>query len=352
MGVGTELITSFSSPQVLRAVLFAPRKVLEPINGSIGIWWYFKWHRVLLAQALHRRLADGAPAIIYAQSPTAAEAALEARRDAGQRVVLAVHFGESVARGWTRRGVIPRGGRVDSDIRGRERSTIPLLDGLVHVSLSGRQELLEQVPEASSVPFEVIPNFVTRPESPSIAATRDVITLGSLAAPKNQRYLVDVIAEARAQGRDVTATIVGEGMDRASIEARIKERSVGDLIDMAGYVANGSKLLADHRVYAHSSTYESFSLAAVEGLAYGRPLIAGAVGGMPEIFDGGVEGRFWPLDSPRRGAELLIDLLDDQQTYDRMAIAARTRFEERLDADVVVPRLYEFLQRIGGNSRS
>jgi glycosyltransferase involved in cell wall biosynthesis len=75
-------------------------------------------------------------------------------------------------------------------------------------------------------------------------------------------------------------------------------------------------------------------------------VIAGAVGGLPEVYDEGIEGRFWPLDSPQRGAKILIEVLDDQATYDRMTAAARSRFETYFDADVVVPRLYNFLQEI------
>lgn len=346
-GITTELITSFSSPAAIRLPLFAPRKVLDPINGSAGVWWYFKWHRVLLARALRARLADGAPAIIYAQTPNAAQAALQTRRNSRQRIVMAVHFGESVARTWIGQGAIPAGGWADKYIRSSELKTIPRVDALVEVSEDSRRDLLSHVPAAASLPHEVIPNFIQRPELPTGRPARDVISIGTLEPRKNQAYLIDVIAAARGRGREITATLVGEGPDRASLEAQATARGVSDLVDFAGYVPDGSTLIANHAAYVHSAKYESFCIAAAEGLSYGRPVLAGAVGGLPEVFDDGVEGRFWPLDDPARGAEMLIEVLDDQTTYDRMSAAARQRFETHFDADVVVPRLYDFLQDIG-----
>jgi glycosyltransferase involved in cell wall biosynthesis len=200
------------------------------------------------------------------------------------------------------------------------------------------------------VPFEIIPNFVTRPPLPTEPATRDLITIGTIEPRKNQGYIVDVVAEAHARGRDLTATIVGEGPDRSQVEARAVARGVAHLINFPGFVPDAARLIPQHRVYTHSSTYESFCIAAAEGLSYGRPVVAAPVGGLPEVFDDGVEGRYWPLDSAQRGAEILLEVLDHPEVYGRMAKAARLRFETRLDSDVVVPRLYDFLQRVGAGS--
>ena len=346
-GIATELITSFSSPAVLRYPLFAPRKALEPLNGSLGVWWYFKWHRSLLRRELRRRLENGAPAVVYAQSPTAARAALEARRHPRQRVVMAVHFGRSEASNWSGRGTIPPHGAMARAIRADEQRTIPRVDALVAVSEASRQDLLEAVPAAAAIPYRIVPNFLQRPAIADGEPRRDLITIGTLEHRKNQSYLVDVVAEARALGREATLTMIGDGPDRKDLEARATARGVSDLIHFAGYLSQAARQIPKHRLYVHSASYESFCIAAAEGLSHGRPVIAGAVGGLPEVYDDGIEGRFWPLDSPRRGAEILIEVLEDRPTYDRMAAAARSRFETHFDADVVVPRLYEFLQQVG-----
>ncbi len=86
-----------------------------------------------------------------------------------------------------------------------------------------------------------------------------------------------------------------------------------------------------------------FRLSIIEAMAAGLPVIAGEVGGIPELFDPGVEGRFWPLDDPDAAAEILISLMSDEHERKKAGEAARVRFRERYDAEVVAPRFLAFL---------
>ena len=78
-------------------------------------------------------------------------------------------------------------------------------------------------------------------------------------------------------------------------------------------------------------------------LAAGLPIVAGATGGIPEMVDEGVEGRFWPLDDAVAGARILVDLLDDEPTRSTTGAAALSRFHAGFDAAVVGPRLERLL---------
>ena len=96
--------------------------------------------------------------------------------------------------------------RLDGALdRAGEHETIPRVDGLVAVSEESRHNLLDEVPDAAAVPHRIVPNFLQRPTISGGAPTRGLITIGTLERRKNQRYLVEVVAAARALGRDVTA---------------------------------------------------------------------------------------------------------------------------------------------------
>jgi glycosyltransferase involved in cell wall biosynthesis len=59
-----------------------------------------------------------------------------------------------------------------------------------------------------------------------------------------------------------------------------------------------------HQLYVHAALMESFPMTLIEALSHGLPLLAPAVGGIPEIFLDGQQGYFWPLDDLEAVAHL------------------------------------------------
>ncbi len=98
-----------------------------------------------------------------------------------------------------------------------------------------------------------------------------------------------------------------------------------------------------YRAYVHPARFEILPLALIEALAAGLPVVAGNVGGIPEIYDDGVEGRFWSLDDPVSAAATLLELLDCEPARSHTSAAALERYRRNFRADVVVPRLLSFL---------
>jgi glycosyltransferase involved in cell wall biosynthesis len=82
----------------------------------------------------------------------------------------------------------------------------------------------------------------------------------------------------------------------------------------------------------------------------GLPVVSSGAGGVPELFEDPEHGRFWPIDDPRRGAEILVDLLESEQELRRAGRAALERFRSDYDAEVVAPRLVQFLGSAPGSS--
>jgi glycosyltransferase involved in cell wall biosynthesis len=124
---------------------------------------------------------------------------------------------------------------------------------------------------------------------------------------------------------------------------------VDGLVRLHGFRAGVRGLLPGYRAYVHASYFESSSFAIIEAMAAGLPIVAGDVGPLSELFDEGVEGRFWPLDDPARAATVLIDLMDDEATRSMAAAAALTRFRRDFDAEVIAPRLLSFVMNAEAN---
>ena len=118
-----------------------------------------------------------------------------------------------------------------------------------------------------------------------------------------------------------------------------------------GFRPDVRDLLPGYRAYVHSSVYETGPLAIIEAMAAGLPIFAGRVGGIPELYEGGVEGRFWPLDDPVKAARMLIDLLDSESERSAAGAASAKRQQRNFDMDVLAPELWSFLQELSGSGR-
>jgi glycosyltransferase involved in cell wall biosynthesis len=338
------LSTPFDWGWPLYLPVYGVRHALAPVSGSADVLWYRHWHEVFLRGALRSRLAGLGDCVIYAQDAPAARAALAARRDQGQQVVLAVHFRVSQADEWADKGRIPRNGRVFRNIRRLERTVIPQVDGLVYVSRWAREALTGWLPEAAAVPSAVIGNFVAPwSGTPSEERARDLVTIGSLEPVKNHHFLLRVLAAAKHAGRPLTLDVFGEGPLRDELRQQAHDLNLADQVRLCGFRRDLRDFLSGYRAYVHTSYSESSSLAIMEAMDAGLPIVAADIGPIAELVDEGVEGRFWALDDPVQAAAVLLELLDDEPNRLKIARAARERFKRDFDANVIGPRLWSFL---------
>lgn len=338
------LATPFSWGQPLYLPAYALRHVIDPASPAAGVRWYRHWHEAFLRGALRRQLAGLGDCVIYAQDPPAARAALAARRDPRQQVVLAVHFRISQADEWADKGAITRDGRAFRQIRQLERSVIPQVDRIVYVSQWARDALAGWLPEAAAVPSAVIGNFVApRPAPAAAQAHGDLVTVGNLEPVKNHRFLLHALAAAKDRGHVLTLDIFGEGPLRAELQHLAGKLGVGDQVRLRGFRRDVRDFLPGYRAYVHASYSESSSLAIMEAMDAGLPVVAAAIGPLGELFDDGVEGRYWPLGDPARAADVLVGLVEDEPARLKAARAAHDRFCRDYDATVVGPRLKSFL---------
>lgn len=336
------LVNPFSSKSPLLRPIFGARIGIRLVSKSASVWWYRHWHAYFLRRALADHLADRSPCVIYAHCPVSADVALRERTD--QPVVMAAHLNVSQADEWAEKGEIAWCGTLFRSIRSFEERVLGELDGIVYVSAFTRRVLEQRIPRIRNVPGIVIPNpvAVTMPASwPE--PTADLITVGTLEPRKNHGYLLQVLDAAARRGYRYTLTVVGDGPGQRALGALTHDLGLSDQVRFVGYQAEPRRFLRDHRLYCHTATMESFGIALVEAMGEGLPVIAGAVGGVPEVFRPGREGVFWPLDDPASAASVLIELMEDEPRRSRMAAAARTRALTEFSADVVGRRLLSFL---------
>ncbi|MFN8024878.1 MAG: glycosyltransferase family 4 protein [Acidimicrobiia bacterium] len=122
--------------------------------------------------------------------------------------------------------------------------------------------------------------------------------------------------------------LVGDGPAHDALLALAAELGIADRVEATGAVAGSemSALYARATVVAVPSRYaEPFGIVAVEAGLAGRPVVASAAGGLPEIVVDGVNGLLVPQDDPTALAGALGTLLADRALAARLGAAGRER---------------------------
>jgi len=339
-----QLVTPFSAPKLLLYPLLALRRLIEPIFPAAAVWLYRKGHAWLLGLVLQRVLKLSLNAAIYAQCPVSANVALDKRQSVSQQVTLVVHFNISQAEEWAGKGMITQHGPIYQWITDFEQRAIPQVDKLVFVSNYMQKQIQERIPAIAKINQQVIPNFVADPiPQNQTDIDADLIAIGTLEPRKNQTYLLDIIAAAKALGKWITLTLVGDGPDRALLENKAKYLGISEQVYFKGFVSNGSSLIARHQACIHVAKIENLPVTLIEALAYAKPIFACAVGGVPELFDEGVHGRTIPLYNANEAAKIIIATLENQTLVAQMGDAARHHFASNFEQKLLGKRLCEFV---------
>jgi glycosyltransferase involved in cell wall biosynthesis len=341
------VVTPFQAPKWQFYPVLAMRRLLDLFSSTAGVWWYRWGHGFFLGRTLRRILIDGAPCIIYAQCPVSAAAAIKARQSPLQVIVAAVHFNESQAIEWSQKGAIAANGRLFKAIREMESEVLPEVDGLVFVSEFMSQLIQSRVPACKKRPSRVIPNFTsdkarTEPDLPKSG----LITVGTLEPRKNQRYALEIVRQSKLLGQPLSLTVVGDGPDRTELEALVDEWEIDSQVHFTGFVANAARLMASHQAYLHVAKMESFGIVLIEAMSHGLPVFAAPVGGIPEVFEHGVEGLYIPLDDAHAAAVAIVRWINDAEQMRSAGTAARQTFLEKYEATRVGIKLVEFLDEI------
>jgi N-acetyl-alpha-D-glucosaminyl L-malate synthase BshA len=134
----------------------------------------------------------------------------------------------------------------------------------------------------------------------------------------------------------VRLLLVGDGPDRAKVERHCRECDTCDDITFVGNVPMVEQVLAGADVFLLPSETESFGLSALEAMSCEVPVIATAVGGLPEVVDHGETGFLFQVGDVDAMAAAVVELLGDESKRKQMGRLGRERAIERFSEDRVV----------------
>jgi glycosyltransferase involved in cell wall biosynthesis len=154
--------------------------------------------------------------------------------------------------------------------------------------------------------------------------------VGRLQRWKGMHVFAEAMVEVLKTHPDASGVIVGgdhefEPEYPAFLQQRIADLGMTDRIKLAGIQKNVPEWMQAMDVVVHASDSEPFGIVIVEGMALGKPVVAGDKGGPREIIEPGVTGLLTPYGDSAALAAAINRYLDDPAFAARIGAAARKR---------------------------
>jgi glycosyltransferase involved in cell wall biosynthesis len=119
-------------------------------------------------------------------------------------------------------------------------------------------------------------------------------TVGMFRPEKQQGDLIEAVARLRLRGLRAIALLVGGGEKEPALKKQAADAGVTDYIRFPGEIRDVRPALAVMDVFVSTSVSETFSNAAIEAMAMGRPVVLSDVGGAREMVWEGINGYLYP----------------------------------------------------------
>jgi glycosyltransferase involved in cell wall biosynthesis len=156
-------------------------------------------------------------------------------------------------------------------------------------------------------------------------------TVGRLNEVKRQDLLLHAFVRVRTVWPAARLLVVGDGPMRVSLEELSIRLGIEKAVHFAGYQSRPEQFLGVMDVFALTSRMEGLPLAILEAWASGLPVVASAVGGVPDLIDHGRTGLLFPSGEEATLANLLGELLRDTDRAHALGDAGREEVLARYD---------------------
>lgn len=229
------------------------------------------------------------------------------------------------------------------------------------VIVAANRLLFEGVPTAvpeTAATIRLLPNSVRTPEVAAAELPWDppvLLGVGRLVQEKGFDVAIRALAILPNRWSNVRMSIVGDGVDRPSLESLCRGLGLGGRVQFHGGVSNEEIPAIVNRstlMLVPSRWQEPFGIVCLEAAMMGRPVVASRVGGVPDVVEDGTSGVLVEPDEPAPLALAIASLLDDPAAARAMGRRARQLAESRFGYDRFLRKHLEVYEEAIGRSRS
>ena len=176
--------------------------------------------------------------------------------------------------------------------------------------------------------------------------TVTLLAVANLVAVKGLDRLLEVFRRLSEDGRAIYLEIAGTGPEKEKLEDYVRKYGLQERVRFHGFVPYGEKLFKLYKrshIFMLPSLSEGTPKAVFEAMAFGLPVIASKIGGLPTMVVDGREGFLIPTHDTTAMYEALRRLIGDYDLWLKMSQAAYDKSKE-FTVDRQVGQLTEFIE--------
>ncbi len=175
------------------------------------------------------------------------------------------------------------------------------------------------------------------------------ISVARLSPEKDFPTLLKATAIVVRQVSDFKLMMIGNGAERAKLEALSKSLGIEPNVEFLGERSDVPELLAQAGFFVSSSKSEGISLTILEAMAVGLPVVTTRVGGNPEIVLEGQTGYLVPDQNPEALATAMLQMLAQRDQWPAMGELGRKRVEQQFEIRTMIRQYEELYTEVLGS---
>jgi len=301
-----------------------------------GVSHRFIRSRAILAIRILAKLAGSLrrqePDVVHAYLPTAYVLGALAARLLGVRVIVA-----------------GRRGLTSIDIYGsaRWRTLARIANRVIDVHVCNSRAVRDYAIANEGISIErtrVIYNGIDLPQptpSPQLPsewglAGTSAAMVANLIRYKGHREVLFAMARIVRRHPLFRLVLMGDGPERTALSSLVRELNLADHVVFAGALTDASNLVREFDFTILGSSEEGFPNALMESMAVGVPVVATAVGGVPELVEDGVHGRLVPYGDREAMATAIEWMIEHPKERHEMGERARLQIAHHFSTDRMV----------------
>jgi glycosyltransferase involved in cell wall biosynthesis len=219
-------------------------------------------------------------------------------------------------------------------------------DAFVAISPAIHAELQSEGYEQSRI--HDLPNGVPVPEQSWRRTSHEgAVFVGRLAPEKNLETLLEAWKIVVRSHREARLILVGDGPERPKLESKAAALNFGlGIVQFRGVFNEPERFLKEAAVFVLPSKEEGMSIALLEAMALGMPIVASDIPGNRQLIIDGVYGRLSPYDDPEKLALAILAQWHDKEAALKMATVARQRVIDEFSISAVARRHLELFSQL------